>query len=243
MKTTPHLLYCRDVTVLDIVSIWQSYGTIHLWWAVHNILLLFVLVFGKKKLDEKAFLTDDKNLMVEMQVHIQAVAKNSLNKANVAICKTDQFRKDCGTSVICMLLKLHDWLLTDKFNVIQASSLSPTNMVKIPVKLNKRFTGLEDSFYSLNIISAFVADNAKFQFSRCLETEVVNDRKKFKEFDFRTHWLDSFLYPRLGTCILTLKKLFKLSASWSSLHREGLQHQQKSFWCQDGGWILDCTAT
>ena len=102
-------------------------------------------------------------------------------------------------------------------------------MVKIPVKLNNRFTGLEDSFYSLNIISAFVADNAKFQFSRCLETEVVNDRKKFKEFDFRTHWLDSFLYPRLGTCILILKKLFKLSASWSSLHREGLQHQQKSF--------------
>lgn len=67
---------------------------------------LLHFVFGKK-LYEKAFLTDDKNLMEEMQFDIEAAAKDTLYKAIIADGKTPQFRKDCRTSVICML-KLHD---------------------------------------------------------------------------------------------------------------------------------------
>ena len=59
---------------------------------------------------------------------------------------------------------------------------------------------MANSLYSLKFISSSAADNAKFQYSQLLKTEVVNEREKFVAFDFRTlQRLDSFLYPIVGT--------------------------------------------
>ena len=174
-----------------------------------NILYrLLRLVYRKKKLDEKSklrdvmnekFLKDEKNLIDVLQIDIGAAARDALNKVDVAAEKKRQFRKECRGAVVCVLLKLMERLPTNKMVVIQASALSPHNMIKIPDKAAKRFKGLADSLYSLKRISSSVADNAKDQFNKLLETEVKSEREKFQAFDFRKMRLDEFLYSMIGT--------------------------------------------
>ena len=174
-----------------------------------NILYqLLRLVYRKTKLDEKnklrdvmneKILKDENNQINEMQIDIGAAARDTLNKVNVSSEKKRKFRKECKGAVISILLKLLERLPTNKMIVVQASALSPHNMITIPDKAAKRFKGLADSLYSLKRISSSVADNAKHQFSKLLETEVKSEREKFVTFDFRKIRLDEFLYPIVGT--------------------------------------------
>ena len=72
--------------------------------------------------------------------------------------------------------------------VVNASSLSPVNMARIPSKAQKRFQKMADNLFSLKFITSSVADNAKFQYDQFINQE------KFLKFSFKTDGLDSFLY-------------------------------------------------
>lgn len=174
-----------------------------------NILYsLLRLVYRKSKLDQhkklrdimnEDFLNLEQNQMDEMQVDIGAAARDQLQKAAVSAEKKRKFRKECKSAVITILLKLLERLPTNKLVIVGSSSLSPNNMVNIPVKAEARFKSLADALFGLKKITASVADNAKGQYDQFLRNVVKVQRKKFEDFNFRTQRLDEFLYPLIGT--------------------------------------------
>ena len=98
---------------------------------------------------------------------------------------------------------------------------------------------MDDGLYTLKVFLTAVADNAKFQFSQFLKSEVQLDRTKFLEFDFKKDRLDSFLYhPIIGTNLdhpdlwRVRKLVFVLSHGQAQAER--FQHKQGDR-CEHGG--------
>ena len=109
------------------------------------------------------FLKNDDNKKDEMQVYIEVVMKNSLDKVCLSVEKKRKFRKECKGAIVCILLKLLEWLLTNKMIVVQAASLSPQNMHQNPVKASRRFISLADNLFAMKNITSNIADIAKDQ--------------------------------------------------------------------------------
>lgn len=168
---------------------------------------LLRLVYKQGKINEKKFLSDlmkdaflqnKENKMDVLQIDVGAAAKNSLSLVQVSAEKKRKFRNDCQKVVEVILLKLLERLPINKSLVIQASSLSPINMQQSPNRSTKRFKALSDNLFAAKKIKAKVADNAKSQYEKFINTCVVKHAEKFMEFDFRKERLDEFLYPFLG---------------------------------------------
>ena len=164
-------------------------------------------VYRKSKLDQKKMLRDvmnedflklAENQMDELQVDIGAAARDCVLNVSVSAERKRQFRKECKSSIVCILLKLLERLPTNKTVVVSSSSLSPSNMLNIPDKASLRFKHLADSSYSLRKITSSEADNAKGQFDKFMRTVVKQEKAKFKDFNFRNDRLDEFLYPLIG---------------------------------------------
>lgn len=78
--------------------------------------------------------------------------------------------------------------------VVNASTLSPVNMARIPSKAQKRFQKM--ALFSLKFItlSVAVADNVKFQYDQFKSKEAFINQEKFLKINFKTGRLGSFSY-------------------------------------------------
>ena len=164
-------------------------------------------VYRKSKLDQhnklrdvmnEDFLKLEENQMDEMQVDVGAAARDCILSVTVSAEKKRQFRKECKSAIITILLKLLERLPTNKNVVINSSSLSPNNLLTMPAKASLRFRRLADSLYSLKKVTSSVADRAKGQFDKFLSSVVRQEKEKLKNFNFRTDRLDDFLYHLIG---------------------------------------------
>lgn len=165
------------------------------------------LVYKQSKLEDtaqlseimnKEFLMNPENQLEEYLVDIGSATKDLLASINTANEKKRRFRGDCKNVVINILLKLTERLPTNKLLVVTAASLSPNNMAKSPDQSQKRFKSMADNLFSLKFITSPEADNAKFQFDEFMSNEVLRNKDKFLEFNFKDDRVDEFLYKYVG---------------------------------------------
>ena len=167
---------------------------------------LLRLVYKKKKLDSESlnklmtesFLQQKENQLEEYLIDIGAATNDTLKNLTIGPEHKRKFRDDCKLIVVEILVKLSERLPTNKSVVVAASSISPINIAKVPLKAEKRFKVLTDNLYSSKFITSAVADNAKFQYDQFLKNEVVLNQEKLLKFDFKTQRVDSFFYEIVG---------------------------------------------
>ena len=114
------------------------------------------------------WLNNKENHLEDGLVDLGAATTDELRKVQVSAEKKRKVRKDCKTMVLKILLELQERLPSRCGVVRNASSLSPVNMVSTSSKHSKRFKLLTDDLYSPKLITAAVADNAKFQYDEIL---------------------------------------------------------------------------
>ena len=136
----------------------------------------------------------DKNNHLEHDalVDIGTVTKVSLKVVQLSDEKKNNFKGQCRTMVLDILVKLAEKTPFCYALIRCASRLSPGNMIQVPQKCSQMFVVLADHFFSAKKISVSVAGNAKYQFDEFLKVETQHKEEFFK-FCFKVDQLDTFL--------------------------------------------------
>ena len=110
----------------------------------------------------KESIPNQSNQLEEYLIDLGAATNDAVKKLNNAPEKKRRFSEGYKQIVVEILLKLLECLPTNRMVVVNASSLSPVNMARIPLKAQKRFQKMADNIFSLKFITSSVAGNAKF---------------------------------------------------------------------------------
>ena len=126
-------------------------------------------------------------------IELGTTLKQKLNDLSVRPERKQQFKRECASTVVEIILKLKERSPLNSAIVRNASSLSPKEMAESKEAALLKFQKLSEKLSRLKWITGDESDAAKNQFEDFLAKECAQNREKFLKFDRSVHSLDTFL--------------------------------------------------
>ena len=150
-------------------------------------------------------------------VNVGAATKLKISAAKVSLEKKRKFRGDCKAFILNILIFAEKFPLVYRL-IRSARCFNPLNMFRHHGESSQLFKTLADHVFALHKIKASVADKSKSQMDEFLKVPRFDQKKKFKNFDFRKDRLDVFFGDHLSKRHEELWEVFKVLCTL--LHRQ-----------------------